>query len=289
VTSAPADRSRAAEARQGPGASDAAPDPRVVPPPPGRHRVRMTIAYRGGGFRGMAANAGVRTVAGTLVAALEPVLGVTPAISVAGRTDAGVHAWGQVVSFDVADDAPAPDVLARAVNARCAPELVVRHAVACAPTFDARFSARRRTYRYRVLNGPVPDPFLADVALWVPRPLDLAALRLSCDPVIGRHDFGAFCRRPKGDEGHGGDRPGLERRVLDARWSAVGADELRFEISATAFCHQMVRSIVGTMVEMGTGQRRPGEMAAILRSADRAAAGQVAPPHGLCLWEVGYA
>jgi tRNA pseudouridine38-40 synthase len=243
----------------------------------------MTLAYRGGGFRGMAANAGVRTVAGTLAAALEPVLGSAPALSVAGRTDAGVHAWGQVVSFDVADEAPAADVLARAVNARCAPELVVRHAAPCAPTFDARFSARRRTYRYRVLNGPVPDPFLADVALWVPRPLDLAALRLSCDPVIGLHDFGAFCRRPKGEHD-----PSLDRRVLDARWSAVGDDELRFEISATAFCHQMVRSLVGTMLEMGTGHRRPGEMAAILRSGDRAVAGQVAPPHGLCLWDVGY-
>jgi len=286
VTYAPADRSRSAEASQGlrpPEPTALAIDPRVVAPPAGHHRVRMTVAYRGGGFRGMAANEGVRTVAGTLVAALEPVLGSAPVLSVAGRTDAGVHAWGQVVSFDVADDAPVAEVLARAVNARCAPELVVRHAAPCPPTFDARFSARRRTYRYRVLNGAVPDPFLAEVALWVPRPLDLAALRLSCDPVIGLHDFASFCRRPK----VGGDAA-LDRRVLDARWSAVADDELRFEISATAFCHQMVRSLVGTMLEMGAGQRRPGEMAAILRSRDRAVAGQVAPPHGLCLWDVGY-
>ena len=263
-------------------------DPRVVAPPPGQHRVRMTIAYRGGGFRGMAANEGVRTVAGTLVAALEPLLGAAPALSVAGRTDAGVHAWGQVVSFDVADAAPAPDVLARAVNARCAPELVVRHAAPAPPTFDARFSARRRSYRYRVLNGAVPSPFLSDVALWVPRPLDLAALRLACDPVIGLHDFASFCRRPKGAEAPGTDRRSLERRVLDARWSVVADDELRFEISANAFCHQMVRSLVGTMLEMGAGLRRPGEMAGILRGRDRGAAGQVAPPHGLCLWEVAY-
>jgi len=248
----------------------------------------MTIAYRGGGFRGMAANEGVRTVAGTLAAALEPVLGAAPTLSVAGRTDAGVHAWGQVVSFDVPDEAPAADVLARAVNARCAPEIVVRHSVACPPTFDARFSARRRSYRYRVLNGAVPDPFLSEVALWVPRPLDLAALRLACDPVIGSHDFASFCRRPKGDERPEADRRSLERRVLDARWSVVAEDELRFEISANAFCHQMVRALVGTMLEMGSGLRRPGEMAGILRARDRGAAGQVAPPHGLCLWEVGY-
>jgi len=244
----------------------------------------MTIAYHGAGFRGMAANDGVRTVASALAEALEPLLGAPPVLSVAGRTDAGVHAWGQVVSFDVADDAPAPDVLARAVNVRCAPELVVRRSTACPPTFDARFSARSRSYRYRVLNGAVPDPFRAGVATWVPEPLDLAALRLSCDPVIGLHDFSSFCRRPKGAP----EPVRLDRRVLDARWSAVDDDELRFEVSANAFCQQMVRSLVGTMLEMGTGRRRPGEMAAILRSRDRAGAGQVAPPHGLCLWHVGY-
>jgi tRNA pseudouridine38-40 synthase len=267
MTNAPADRSRSAGAR----------------PAPGQRRLRMTVAYDGAAFHGMAANDGVRTVVGSLVEALEPMLGPVE-LSVAGRTDAGVHAAGQVVSFDAPVEGPEPEALQRAVNARCAPELVVRDVAEAAPDFDARFSARARVYRYTVLNGPVPDPFLARTALWVPQPLDLNALRLSCDAVIGLHDFSSFCRRPKRPLGE----VSLERRVLDARWSVVGEGLLRFEISATAFCHQMVRSIVGTSLEMGAGRRRPGEMAGIVRARDRHAAGQVAPPHGLCLWQVVY-
>jgi tRNA pseudouridine38-40 synthase len=142
-------------------------------------------------------------------------------------------------------------------------------------------------YRYTIVNQPVPDPFTARTAWWVDQPLDLAAMRLACDPLIGAHDFSSFCRRPKTD----GDPPSLVRRVIDARWSAPADDRvrvLRFEIEATAFCHQMVRSVVGTMVEIGAGKKRAGEMAAILRAGDRSVAGQLAPPHGLCLWEVRY-
>jgi tRNA pseudouridine38-40 synthase len=252
-------------------------------PGPDRVRIRMTIAYDGAPFRGIAENRGVDTVAGRLRRAIEPVVGHEVQLAIAGRTDAGVHAWGQVVSFDADADRADPEILARAVNARCVPTVVVREAEIARPGFHARFSARARAYRYTVLNRPLPDPFRAATSWWVPEPLDLNALRLGCDPLIGLHDFTSFCRRPRG-----ADEPVMERRVLDARWRDLGDGVLRFDIEASAFCQQMVRSITGTLVDMGRGRRRPGEMAGIVRARDRQAAGTLAPPHGLCLHEVRY-
>jgi tRNA pseudouridine38-40 synthase len=258
-------------------------EPRPAPGAPTSRTVRLVVAYDGTGFHGMAPNQGVRTVAGVLTEALERVLRHPVALSVAGRTDKGVHAQGQVVSFTTTVERD-PVALVRAVNALCAPAVVVRHAAVVADDFDARFSARSRTYRYTVLSRPVPDPFLDRTAWWVPVPLDLSAMTLACDPLIGRHDFSSFCRRPKGS----GTEVSLERRVLDAAWTDLGDGLLRFEITATAFCHQMVRSIVGTLVEVGRGRRRAGEMMGILRARDRAAVTTIAPPHGLCLWSVAY-
>ncbi len=250
-------------------------------------RVRLLVAYDGIGFHGFAVNRGVSTVAGTLEQALEMILNVPVALTGAGRTDRGVHAWGQVVSFDMPRDAIEMEELRHALNKVCGGAIVVRDASVESAEFDARFSARSRVYRYSVLNQPAPDPFATRTAWWVEHPLDLRALQLSCDPLIGEHDFSSFCRRPKRE----GDEISLRRRVIDARWSVPSHDRdhvLLFEIEAQAFCHQMVRSIVGTMVEMGGGKKRAGEMAGILRSRDRHRAGQLAPPHGLCLWEVRY-
>jgi tRNA pseudouridine38-40 synthase len=231
-------------------------------------------------------------VAGTLTEALEKVLGHPVALTCAGRTDAGVHAWGQVVSFDSWPSERKPHRLTdgtvqAAINGLCGPGIVVRELrVADRDDFDARFDATARRYRYTILNREVPDPFLAATAWHVPRPLDLGRLQAACDPLIGEHDFTSFCRRPK-------DQPdaSLTRRVLDARWEhddAAGEGVLRFWIEATAFCHQMVRSITGTLVDAGLGKRTPADVMAALRARDRAAAGPVAPPHGLCLWEVVY-
>ena len=138
-----------------------------------------------------------------------------------------------------------------------------------------------------MLNRAVPDPFLAATSWHVRQPLDLARMQAACDPLIGEHDFTSFCRRPKGEPD--GD-PSMTRRVLDARWERdddAGEGVLRFWIEATAFCHQMVRSITGTLVDVGLGKRTAADVA-------RRAPGQgplrrrpVAPPHGLCLWEVG--
>ena len=152
--------------------------------------------------------------------------------------------------------------------------------------FDARHSAVRRTYRYTVLNRPVPDPFLAPVSWHVEAPLDLDLLRLGCDPLVGEHDFSAFCRRPKRRDG---EEASLVRHVTRAGWSDLGEGVLRFEIEANAFCHQMIRSVVGTLVDVGLARKHAGELLGILRGRSRAAASSLAPPQGLCLWSVAYA
>lgn len=246
-------------------------------------RVRMTVAYDGTGFHGFSENRGVRTVGGELGRAIETVLREPVNLIVAGRTDRGVHAWGQVVTFDVV--APEPDLcgLQRHLNAMLGPAIVVRDVDHAPDWFNARRSALARRYRYTVLNRPVPDPFLAATTWHVEEPLDLAALRLACDPLIGEHDFSSFCRIPKRIPD-----ASLVRLVNDASWRDLGDGLLRFDIDATSFCQQMVRALVGTMVPIGLGRRRAGDMAALLRARSRAGANQVAPARGLCLWEVVY-
>ncbi|MHB1929960.1 MAG: tRNA pseudouridine(38-40) synthase TruA [Acidimicrobiales bacterium] len=253
--------------------------PAAVTPDP-TVRVRLLVAYLGTGFHGFAMQPGQRTVAGLLAAALERHLRHTVELVCAGRTDAGVHAWGQVVSFDARADVDLRR-LSRSVNRSTSPAVVVRAAAPAEADFDARRGATGRRYRYTVLNTPTPDPFRAATAWHVARPLDLAAMRLGCDPLIGEHDFSSFCRRPDPEAS-------LIRVVRDARWVDEGGGVLRFEIEASSFCHQMVRSVVGTLVDAGTRKVRAGEISAILRARSRAAARTVAPPHGLCLWEVRY-
>lgn len=241
---------------------------------------KLVVAYDGTDFHGFAPQPGQRTVAGELGAALERVLQRPIELHCAGRTDAGVHAWGQVVSFSVDGAFDAARVRA-SLNSMLGPEIVLRAAERVTPGFDARLSARWRSYRYTIVNRAVPDPFRARTAWWVEHPLDVRHLMLAADVFIGEHDFASFCRR--GPEGST-----TVRRVLDSRWVDEGEGVLRYEIRATAFCWQMVRAIVGTLVDVGTGKRRAGELLSVLAAHDREAAGPVAPPHGLCLWEVGY-
>jgi len=256
-------------------------------------RARLTVAYDGTDFHGFAEQAEARTVMGELRAAMEKVTRTALDPVCAGRTDAGVHGWGQVVSVDL----PAGTDLGglqRRLNKLCAPEIAVREMRWCAdPDFSARFSATWRHYRYHLLNSPEPNPFVARTAWHVAEPLRLWAMDLACDPLIGEHDFSSFCRKPKPADGD--DEPSLTRRVISAGWHEVpesvhGAVPglLRFEIRANAFCHQMVRSLVGTLVDVGLGRLHAGDVRGILLRRDRQAAGRVAPPHGLVLWEVGY-
>ena len=242
--------------------------------------IRMTVAYDGTDFHGFAAQRDQRTVAGEITSALATVLKAEIILACAGRTDAGVHAWGQVVSF-AAPVGTNPEMLVERLNRMLGSEIAVRNASIAPTGFDARHSARARTYRYTVLNRSTPDPFFARSAWWVPEPIDIRALQLAATPFIGEHDFASFCR--KGPEGST-----TIRRVLESEWSDLGDGVLQYQVKATAFCWQMVRSLVGTQVEAGRGRKRAGEMLSILRAKDRSAAGQLAPPHGLSLWRVDY-
>jgi tRNA pseudouridine38-40 synthase len=259
------------------------PDPQTLAQLPlesSQRVLKLTIAYDGTDFHGFAAQRDQRTVEGELSEAMQKVLRGPVHLSCAGRTDAGVHAWGQVVSCAV-DASIDIDGFQHAINRQLAPEIVVREAVFAVDGFDARHSAEWRAYRYTVVNRDAPDPFLARYAWWVGEPLDLSRMRLGADPFVGEHDFASFCR--KGPEGST-----TVRRVLASDWHDEGEGILHYEIRATAFCWQMVRSVVGTLVDVGLGRIRPGEIMGILRSRDRANSGRLAPPEGLCLYDVGY-
>jgi tRNA pseudouridine38-40 synthase len=254
-------------------------------PAPASTVVRLVVAYDGTDFHGFAAQPERRTVQGVLVTAIERALRTTvDGLTGAGRTDAGVHAWGQVVSFRLPPDVGRTVDLERfrhTVNRQLAPEIVVRSAERAEAPFDARRSACWRHYRYTVLNRPEPDPFMARHAWWIGDPLELSLLRLGADPFVGEHDFAAFCRKgPPGST--------TVRRVLSSHWEPAGDGILHYDIRATAFCWQMVRSIVGLLVDVGAGRRRPGDVMAVFRSQSRANATRLAPPQGLCLREVGY-
>lgn len=261
-------------------------DPGPLSPPEPTVRVRMVVAYDGSGFHGYAENPGVRTVAGVLRAAIERVRGHRVDLIGAGRTDRGVHAWGQVVSFATRADDFDPLGLQRSLNKLVGPAIAVRIVERADDDFHARFSATGRVYRYRILNTPIHDPFRTRTVWHVPQPLDLAVLRLASDPLVGEHDFAAFCRRPA--PGPDGRELSLRRTVHRAVWRTGADGMLEFEIAATAFCHQMVRSITGTLVDIGLGRHRASDMVVMLRSSDRALAGRVAPPEGLTLWQVDY-
>jgi tRNA pseudouridine38-40 synthase len=255
-------------------------------------RLRLVLAYDGSGFRGFATQPGQRTVGGSVSEAIAKVVRGPIELVCAGRTDAGVHARGQVVHVDVPTGTD-PDRLAKSLNAMLGPAIVVRRVEPAAPGFDARRSARARRYRYLVFEAEIVDPLLSRTAWTVPGPLELRSMMAASDVLVGEHDFRAFCRRVPGTSS---DDP-IVRRVLRAEWSQVPlppgelgdqARLLRFDIAAESFCHQMVRAIVGTLVDVGRARRKAADVHWLLRSASRAGAGDLAPPHGLCLVSVDY-
>jgi tRNA pseudouridine38-40 synthase len=240
--------------------------------------LKLTLEYHGAGFRGWAAQPGLRTVEGVLSEALAKVLGSAPALSVAGRTDTGVHARGQVVSFSV--DEGEPWGLLRSLNGVLPGDVAVRHGEQVGDGFDARRDARSRTYRYRVLGRAAPSPFERDAALWWPHPLHEEALRGCARCLVGRHDFTAFTPTRT-------DHARFERHVLHAEWRRVG-DVLEFWIEADTFMRHMVRVLVGTMLEVAAGRRSVESLAGLLEGEPRSAAGPTAEPHGLFLERVAY-
>lgn len=262
-----------------------------------RRNASLLVAYDGTDFHGFAESRDVVTVMGTLRATLEQVLQVELDLTAAGRTDAGVHGWGQVVTGLFPADADL-ERLQTSVNRMCAPAIVVRSAEWVDDDFDARFSATSRAYRYDVWNHPQHNPLIARTSWHVPRELDVGAMNEAASNLIGQHDFASFCRRPKVPDGF--PEKSLVRIMQHAEWHRVtspdvdahgsGPDALvRFEIAASSFCHQMVRSIVGTLVEVGRGRRPASSIVETLAARDRSAAGPVAPPTGLILWHVDYA
>jgi tRNA pseudouridine38-40 synthase len=242
-------------------------------------RVRLVVAYDGTPFHGFAANAGVRTVMGDLSAAIETVVRKPVKLTGAGRTDAGVHAWGQVVSGDLPAGTDLDD-LARRLNKLCAPAIAVRSAEWATDEFDARFSARWREYRYDVWNAATPNPLLAGRAWFVPQPLTRWAMEAACDPLIGEHDFTSFCRHPGAGKSTVRD---LQRLTVRRH-----GDRLDLGFRANAFLHQMVRALTGTLVAVGEGRIDPDAVADMLAARDRATARQMAPAHGLTLERVVY-
>lgn len=239
---------------------------------------RIDLSYDGTGFRGMARQSGVRTVQGELERVLEQVIGEPIQTVVAGRTDAGVHARRQVVSFST--ELPVDvEALARSINRMLGGEVVAGFVGQVADGFSARFSAVSRTYHYLVLNSPVTDPLRRHHVWHVTDPLDLESMNRAASGFVGVHDFAAFCRQAEGRS--------TERQVLSAGWDRRG-DLVVFEISATAFCHQMVRSVVGFCVDAGRGKVSPDEVGRILADRDRNAGRPMAPAGGLILWDVAY-
>jgi tRNA pseudouridine38-40 synthase len=241
--------------------------------------IRLLIAYDGTDFRGWARQPGLRTVQGAIEDVLGLMLPEPPRLSVAGRTDAGVHAEGQVASF------PAPPEIdlarvQRAINARLGPEVVVREARLVPDGFHARLSATGREYRYRIRTSPVPDPFTALYTWHRPGQLALGRMRAAARHLEGVHDFASFCRAPQ--------LPRSTERSLRRLAISTSGDLVEVRALADSFLHQMVRSLVGTLVRVGDGRIEPDDVPAILKARSRAAAGQMAPAHGLTLLRVLY-
>ena len=248
-------------------------------------RVRLDAGYDGTGFSGWARQPGQRTVQGTLEDALGRVLGLAgPAVlTVAGRTDAGVHARGQVAHADIPADrwAAAGPAAARRLARLLPPDVRVHRIVAAPPGFDARFSAIWRRYDYRVCDDPSQaDPLTRHVTLWYRSRLDIAAMNEAARQCLGEHDFAAFCRRRDGAS--------TVRTLLRLDWSRSGPAVAEAAVVADAFCHNMVRALVGALLKVGDGSHPPGWPAQVLAARVRDPAVPVVGPHGLCLEEVGY-
>lgn len=243
-------------------------------------RYRLDLAYDGRDFHGWATQDGFRSVQGTLEHWISTVLRLPEPVSltVAGRTDAGVHARGQVAHVDLPADDLAEELQRRL--GRVLPDDVVVHRVRVAPEgFDARFAAIWRRYVFRLADDS-PDPLVRHTAVRVRGPLDVAAVDAGARSLVGLHDFGAFCKRREGAT--------TIREMLECHAERSPAGLVEVTLRADAFCHSMVRSVVGALVAVGQGQRDAAWLASLLDRVDRAGDVTVLPPHGLVLEEVGY-
>lgn len=245
-------------------------------------RWRIDLRYDGTGFHGWARQDGLRTVQGALEEALRTVLRLpaAPGVTCAGRTDTRVHARGQVTHVDLPDDTVAPDLLRR-LNGVLPEDVAVTAVAPAAEGFDARFSALSRRYVYRVCDDPAGwDPLTRHHVLRVIRPLDVAPMTTAAGLMLGEHDFAAFCRRREGAS--------TVRALQEFAWRRTAPGRVEGTVVADAFCHSMVRALVGAMIAVGDGRRDPAWPASVLAARVRDPAVYVVPAHGLTLEEVRY-
>jgi tRNA pseudouridine38-40 synthase len=240
--------------------------------------LRLELGYDGTAFAGWAVQPGQRTVAGELTRALEVVAHAPVALTVAGRTDAGVHARAQVAHVDVAASA-ASHITVRGLNGLLPPDVRIRSVAPAAPGFDARFSALARVYGYRVTDHPADPLRRLDTLSW-PRPLDEQRMQRASARLLGLHDFAAYCRAREG-------RTSI-RELQRLEWVRDGDGVLVATVEADAFCHSMVRSLVGALLPVGDGRWAEERPAGLLASDRRADSVVVAPAHGLTLLGVSY-
>ena len=260
-------------------------------------RLRLDVSYDGTDFSGWSKQPGLRTVEGTLNDALETLFsrsGSVPTLTVAGRTDAGVHALGQVVHLDLTDvqlaslrgrsgrDSPA-ESLARRINgiAGLQSDVFVERSSIAPPGFDARFSAIWRRYEYRVADAAAPrNPLLRNHTVWFPAELDIEAMNTAASSLTGLHDFASYCKPREGAT--------TIRTLQQFTWSREPDGVLVARLQADAFCHSMVRALVGATVAVGQGKLSAGDVVALREAAERTSAFKVMPARGLALVEVGY-
>lgn len=240
--------------------------------------VRLDIEYDGSAFRGWAKQAGMRTVQEEIETALATVLREPVELTVAGRTDTGVHARGQVASFVTAAEVPGD--LARRVNGLGPRDIAVTAVTPAEDGFDARRDALSRTYRYRLLTRRPSSPFEQGRSLWWPHRVDREALDACAAALPGTHDFTAFTPTQT-------DHVHFHRKILDAQWGQDG-DILNFDVTADAFMRNMVRVLVGTMLDVSSHRCSLDDFTKLLQGAPRSSAGDTAPPHGLYLESVSY-
>jgi tRNA pseudouridine38-40 synthase len=238
----------------------------------------LDLAYDGSGYKGYAIQGGLRTVQGVLESALCTYLKTPVDTAVAGRTDSGVHAAGQVVSFEYAGEIDL-DRLRRGVNGIIGPEAAVLEVSVAPDGFNARFSAIWRRYRYLIDTRPAADPLTRHFVWHVGHPLDTAAVEAASGAFIGEHDFSSFCRSAEAKSN--------VRRITDLSL-VEDQGRLGLWVQANAFCHQMVRSIVGYLYDVGRGFSDGSAVESVIAAKDRSLVATVAPPHGLTLWAVGY-